>query len=115
VAKHLPRVGLEGQANQISVIIFALGQRRQCFARHGEFGPARSFRPIAVGDFGEAGDDIIARTERLERQRSVVERFVCFQAVHIFGEQLQTDLARHAVRADDDGQRDGAILWQDQA
>ena len=48
------------QAEQVGVIIFALAERRQRGARHGQLGAAQRLGGGAVGDLGEARDRAVA-------------------------------------------------------
>jgi hypothetical protein len=98
------------QAEQVTVIIFALAQFGQSFTRNSQNGAAQFFRGVAVVDFGETGNGaVFGRAQRFYRQRTVVETFVAFQAVDALSKQLQTDFTRHAVRAGNGGKRDGVV------
>ena len=94
------------------MIIFAFPKRCQALARDGELRPTRGFGGVAVADFGEAGDDIIAIAQGFEGEFALIEVSVRLYAVHAFREQFEAHFARHAVRANDDGQRDGASAGQ---
>ncbi|PAV67411.1 hypothetical protein WR25_20539 [Diploscapter pachys] len=96
-----------GQADEIGVIIFALPQRRQRRAGDDEFGAAQCLGCVAIGDFGEAGDQaVVARLRRLQRQRAAVEALI---GAEILGEDLEPHLAVDAMRADDDRENDGRV------
>ena len=55
-AEHGAVRALARQADHIGMIIFALAERRQRRAGHGEQGAAQRLGGGAVADFGEAGD-----------------------------------------------------------
>ena len=85
------------------MIIFALAKWGQRLTGNGKFGAARGFSGVAVIDFGKTRNDAVAGAQRFQRQRATVEALVRLDAVDIVGKQFEAHLARHAVRADDDG------------
>ena len=58
---------------------------------------------------GEAGDGTIgAIAHAFQGQRSIIEALVRLEAGHVVREQFQAHLPRHAMRTNDDGERNGA-------
>src|SRR5690606_3640518 len=104
-------VGDGGEADQVDVVVFALFERRQRGTRNGERGPAQLFGGCAVGDLGKAGDrPALAVVAQLrERQRAAIEGLVHGECLDALTEQLEPNLARHAVRTRDGREHDGPL------
>ena len=68
------------------------------------------FGGVAIGDFGEAGNRaIIASANGFEGELAFVKRLMRLHTLQRFRKDFQPHLPRHAVRADDGGQSDGAV------